>query len=217
MADPEIDLLSIEKGAITAPAGCGKPLEDKRRTQHQDEGADDAGHQSKGQENRHRRRQTHRRETDRVHRQRAEQPGAARARQAHRGKQRAREIADEIRRGDQAGLRFGKRKRLDHRRQNRRVDKAADTHAGGHRQQAADRNQHRSFVAGAHAANATRADGPCIMPIGDDRIASRDDAAIHTYLRSRLPGSRSYGARQPGIAATRASQACTAGWLVARS
>src|SRR5215208_8537270 len=24
MADPEIDLLSIEKGAITAPAGCGK-------------------------------------------------------------------------------------------------------------------------------------------------------------------------------------------------
>ena len=27
---------------------------------------------------------------------------------------------------------------------------SADTHAGGHRQKAADRNQHRSFVAGAH-------------------------------------------------------------------
>src|SRR6516164_6593840 len=24
MADPEIDLLSIERGAVTAPAGCGK-------------------------------------------------------------------------------------------------------------------------------------------------------------------------------------------------
>jgi hypothetical protein len=102
------------------------------------------------QENRHQRRQAHCREATRVDRQRSQKPGSARTWQAHRRQERACEITDEIRRGDQAGFRLGKRKRLDHRRQNGGVDKATDTHAGGHRQKAADRNQHRVFVTARH-------------------------------------------------------------------
>ena len=67
-------------------------------------------------------------------------------RQAHRRQLGAGEVTHEIGRGDQARLGLAEAERLDHRRQDGGVDEAADSDAGGHRQEATEGQGEGAFV-----------------------------------------------------------------------
>lgn len=132
-------------------AGRGEAVEHQGRGEDQAEGAREAGDEAQHRQRQHRARQPHRDQCHDVHHQRGDQPGAVGAGQAHRRQQGAGEIAHEIRGGDDAGLALGQPEGLDHRRQDRGVDKAADADRGGHRQQSADCQREGTFVHGCRA------------------------------------------------------------------
>ena len=132
-------------GERTVARGA-QPVDDEGGAEDQREGARRTGHETQADEDRHRGRNAHAGEAYRSDREGSQQPEAARARQAHGRQQRAREVAQEVRRRDQPGLRLGERQGLDHGRQDRRIDEAAGADTGRQRQQAAETERECTFV-----------------------------------------------------------------------
>ena len=119
----------------------GKPVEHQRRAEHQHERARHAADEAQQQECRHGVGQRHRRGGHGTGGEAAEEPGPASSRQMRqRHEQGAREVAEEVGRGDQAGGGFAQAERRRHVGQDRRVDEASDPHARGKRQHAAERH-----------------------------------------------------------------------------
>ena len=144
--DADADAREMQRRQAAA-ARCGQPVEHQGRAEDQAEGAGDAGDRAAARGTAPAMSSTAiaARQTA-FSARRGQQPGAARAGQAHRRQQGAGEVADEVGRGDQARLGLAERQRLDHRRQDRGVDEAADADAGGHRQKAAEGQCEGAFV-----------------------------------------------------------------------
>ena len=132
-------------------AGNREMAEDDRGQEDDDESAGDAGQEAHHEKDPDGVGEAHEPGKDRAGAQSAqhERPLAT-MRPAAGGGKGAKQIAEIIGRGDQAGIAGGKVKRLHHAGQDRRIDEAADAHGDGHRDHAGEGKPQRRWRGRVH-------------------------------------------------------------------
>jgi hypothetical protein len=127
----------VDRGEV-CPLRCRQPVEHDGGGANDDKCARDAAGKTDGRHHDHVRRQAHGGRRCRTDGERHDEP-FARTRRKHRpaGHHRANEIAEEICRGDNAGIGFAPSQGVDHLGKNRRIDEAPDAERGGHGEQPA--------------------------------------------------------------------------------